>query len=95
LLTVHIGSHPSFKQKISSRKVARIKLGTDTKKVVKKTIILSGSLFRASAAHVPSSSPGIIAHTAASPPSFAEIAKDSPITVEISRPVFSDMPKSP
>jgi hypothetical protein len=56
--------------------VAKTKLGTAVNNVEKKTIILSGSLFRVSAAILPNMTPKTIAIAAAIPPSLADIEKD-------------------
>ena len=82
-------------QNTSSRRVARIKLGTAVKSVEKKTMTRSGSLLRMRAAVLPKTVPQISATTMAEMPRRAEMGKDSPIMAEISRPFFSDTPKSP
>ena len=55
----------------------------------------SGQRLRHSAATEPRISPSTTAQKAAIPPSFAETANFSLMIWEISRPVFSDTPKSP
>ena len=72
-----------------------MKLGTDTNSVVKKMISRSGQRFRQSAAVEPSRSPSTMAQTAAMPPSLADTENFSRMIWEMSRPVFSEMPKSP
>ena len=72
-----------------------MKLGTDTNSVVRKMISLSGQRLRHSAATEPRISPSTMAQPAAMPPTLAETVNFSPMICDISRPVFSEMPKSP
>ena len=81
--------------KISSRKVARIKLGIEVSSVVRKIIMRSGSLFRIRAAILPSTVPVTSATAIAIRPSLQEMGKDSAKIAEISRPFFRLTPKSP
>ena len=55
----------------------------------------SGSLFLVRAARLPKTRPSTRATMIAIPPSFAEIGNDSPMMVEISRPVLVEIPMSP
>ncbi|MPN16765.1 hypothetical protein SDC9_164111 [bioreactor metagenome] len=89
------GNQLSCRQNTSSRIVAKTNEGTETNSVVKKIINRSGHLLRVSAAIEPSITPTATAAAAAMPPSLAEMAKLVQIVVAISRPVFSEMPKSP
>ena len=95
LLGSQTGNHESLMQNTRSRSVANTKLGTAVKSVEKKTMSRSGHLLRMSAARLPNTVP----HTSATPiamrPSFAEIGKDSEMISLMSRPFFSDTPKSP
>ena len=79
----------------SSNSVARTKLGTAVSSVVKKTMILSGSLFLIRAAMLPKIVPSMRATIMADMPSLADMGKDSPMIEEISLPFLSDTPKSP
>ena len=72
-----------------------MKLGTDTNSVVRNMISRSGQRLRQSAAMEPRINPSTTAKAAAMPPSFAEVENFSEMIWEISRPVFSEMPKSP
>ena len=72
-----------------------MKLGTETNSVVTKMITRSGQRPRHRAAIDPNTNPMISASRAAMPPSVADTENDSEITSEISRPVLSEMPKSP
>ena len=82
-------------QNTSSSSVASTKLGTAVNSVEKNTMIRSGSLLRIRAAMLPKTVPSSSATTMAITPSLAEMGKDSPMMEEISRPFFSETPKSP
>ena len=82
-------------QKTYNSSVASTKLGTAVKSVVINTMKRSMNVFLFSAAILPRIKPTIAAVIAAIPPSFADIGKDSPITVEMLLPVFKETPKSP
>ena len=89
------GNQPSLIANTSRSSVASTKLGTAVNNVEKKTIILSGSLFRISAAMLPNTVPSTSAMITAVSPSLQEIGKDSPIMADISLPFFRETPKSP
>ena len=79
----------------SSSRVASTKLGAAVISVEKKMMIRSGSLLRVRAAVQPNTVPPSSATTMADRPSLADRGKDSPMMAAISRPFFSDTPKSP
>ena len=72
-----------------------MKLGTEENSVVAARTSLSGHRPRPIAAAQPSRTPSPRASAAAMPPIFADAPNDSPTIAEISRPVLSEMPKSP